>query len=86
MIALLGTLAFIHDRSFTRKARVDWFGFGLLAVSLAAAQLMLDRGQREDWFDSAEIVAWCAIAALALYAFIVHSFTTERPFLDRGGF
>jgi DHA2 family multidrug resistance protein len=82
LIALLGTLAFIHDRSFTRKARVDWLGFGLLAVSLATAQLMLDRGQREDWFDSGEIVAWCAIAALALYAFIVHSFTTERPFLD----
>ena len=82
LIALLGTLAFIHDRSFTRKARVDWLGFGLLSVSLAAAQLMLDRGQREDWFDSGEIVAWCAIAALALYAFIAHSFTTERPFLD----
>jgi DHA2 family multidrug resistance protein len=82
LIALLGTLAFIHDRSFARKARVDWLGFGLLAVSLAAAQLMLDRGEREDWFDSAEIVAWCAVAALALYAFIAHSFTTERPFLD----
>ena len=49
---------------------------------LASAQIMLDRGERADWFDSAEIVTWAAIAGLALYAFIVHSATAERPFLD----
>ncbi|MDH3321064.1 MAG: MFS transporter, partial [Betaproteobacteria bacterium] len=72
LLALLGTLAFIRDREAPRKARLDWLGFLLLSTSLAAAQLMLDRGERADWFDSAEIVAWAAIAALALYAFIVH--------------
>ena len=46
-------------------------------------QLALDRGERADWFDSAEIVAWAAIAGLALYAFVVHSATAEHPFLDR---
>ena len=80
--ALLGTLAFIHDREAATKTRLDWLGFLLLATSLACAQLLLDRGERADWFDSAEIVAWAAIGALALYAFVVHSATTKRPFLD----
>jgi DHA2 family multidrug resistance protein len=82
LLALIGTLAFIHDREAGRKLRLDWFGFLLLSTALACAQLMLDRGERADWFDSAEIITWAALAALALYAFIVHSATAERPFLD----
>jgi MFS transporter, DHA2 family, multidrug resistance protein len=81
-LALVGTLAFIHDREAGRKVRLDWLGFLLLSTALAGTQLMLDRGERADWFDSAEIVAWAAIAGLALYAFIAHSATAERPFLD----
>jgi len=82
LLALLGTLAFIHDREAAFKTRLDWIGFLLLSAALATVQLMLDRGERADWFHSAEIVAWAAIGALALYAFIVHSATTERPFLE----
>ena len=82
LLALLGTLAFIHDREAGSKVRLDWLGFLLLSTALASAQLMLDRGERADWFDSAEIVAWAALAALALYTFIVHSATAQRPFLN----
>ena len=82
LLALLGTLAFIRDRESGSKVRLDWLGFLLLSASLACAQLMLDRGERADWFDSAEIVTWATLAALALYAFIAHCATTERPFLD----
>jgi len=82
LLTLVGTLAFIHDREAGRKLRLDWLGFLLLSTALAGTQLMLDRGERADWFDSAEIVGWAAIAGIALYAFIAHSATTERPFLD----
>ncbi len=82
LFALLGTLAFIRDREPGTKLRLDWLGFLLLSAALACAQLMLDRGERADWFDSLEIVTWATLAALALYAFIAHSATTERPFLD----
>jgi DHA2 family multidrug resistance protein len=82
ILALVGTLAFIRDREPGRRIRLDWLGFLLLSAALAGTQLMLDRGERADWFDSAEIVAWAAIAGLALYAFIVHSATAEHPFLD----
>lgn len=80
--ALVGTVAFIRDREPGSKVRLDWLGFVLLSTALACMQLMLDRGERADWFDSAEIVAWATLAGLALYTFIVHSVTTDRPFLD----
>ena len=82
VLALIGSLAFIHDREAGSKVRLDWLGFLLLSTALASAQLMLDRGERADWFDSAEIITWAALAGLALYAFIAHSATAERPFLD----
>ncbi|MGQ0511167.1 MAG: DHA2 family efflux MFS transporter permease subunit [Betaproteobacteria bacterium] len=82
LLTLVGTLAFIHDREAGSKVRLDWLGFLLLSAALASAQIMLDRGERADWFDSAEIIAWAAIAGLALYAFIAHSATAQRPFLD----
>ncbi len=81
-LALVGSLAFIRDREAGSKLRLDWLGFLLLAAALASTQLMLDRGERAGWFDSAEIIAWAAIAGLALYMFIVHSATAARPFLD----
>ncbi len=82
LLTLIGTLAFIHDREAGSKVRLDWLGFLLLSAALASTQLMLDRGERADWFDSAEIIAWAALAGLAIYTFIVHSATAERPFLD----
>lgn len=82
VLALIGSFAFIHDREAGSKVRLDWLGFLLLAAALASTQIMLDRGERADWFDSAEIIAWAAIAGLALYAFIAHSATAARPFLD----
>ncbi len=82
MLALGGTLLFIRDREAGERVRLDWMGFLLLAAALASMQLMLDRGERADWFDAAEIVAYAAVAGLAMYAFIVHSVTAEQPFLD----
>lgn len=62
----------------TRKFNV--FPFSLLALAICAFQLMLDRGEIKDWFDSPEILIEAAIAASALIAFVVHSATSPRPF------
>ena len=43
---------------------------------------MFDRGQRQDWFESREIMLWAAIALLGFYLFVAHSLTAARPFLD----
>lgn len=62
--------------------RFDWFGFLFLALAVSALQIMLDRGQRQDWFDSPEIIAEAAVAVTAFYLFIAHVTTTDRPFLQ----
>ena len=82
LLALVATWAFIRDRETPARVRLDWIGFLTLSVALACLQLMLDRGERADWFGAAEIVAYAALAALALYLFIAHTLTAERPFLD----
>jgi len=65
-----------HSRPF------DWTGFVLLSLSLGLFQLMMDRGQTLDWFESTEIVAEGFFAAVLCFMFFVHSATTEHAFVD----
>src|SRR5262245_1704305 len=60
-------------------SRLDWLGFISLSAGIAAGQLVFSRGQRLDWFDSAEIVAATFIGVVMIYFFCVHSLTSERP-------
>ena len=65
----------------TRK--FDWIGFAFLSIAIGSLQLMLDRGNGEDWFSSTEIILETALAAMALYLYIAHTFTTkEHPFVE----
>ncbi|MEQ8394400.1 DHA2 family efflux MFS transporter permease subunit [Thalassobaculum sp.] len=82
VLAIVSILAVIDDRRKAPSIRLDWFGFVLLAIAIAAFQLMLDRGQRLDWFDSPEIIAEAAIAALCFYLFLAHVTTSQAPFFD----
>ena len=62
--------------------RLDWPGFVALCVGVASLQVMLDRGNRLDWFESAEIVLWAAAGGFAMYWFVVHGLTSRSPFID----
>jgi MFS transporter, DHA2 family, multidrug resistance protein len=86
ILALLGILAFVPDATGKEKRGFDFFGFALLSIAIGALQLMLDRGNALDWFDSTEVVLEAATAALAFYMFMVHMFTAEKPFIEPGLF
>jgi DHA2 family multidrug resistance protein len=63
----------------------DLFGFGALSIAVGALQLMLDRGQDNDWFHSTEIWIEATVSALSFYLLFVHTLTTgTRSFLNRG--
>lgn len=62
--------------------RFDWTGFLALSVAIASAQLIMDRGQRLDWFQSTEIQIEALIAVIALWVFVVHSLSSSQPFLN----
>ncbi len=82
VVALLGCLAFVPESGRQPGRRLDWFGFVALSVAVAATQLVFDRGQRLDWFESDEILLWAALALLGYYLFVAHSLTAAEPFLD----
>ncbi|MEC9153261.1 MAG: DHA2 family efflux MFS transporter permease subunit [Pseudomonadota bacterium] len=82
-IALVGVLAFIKpDPPREDRQKLDWTGFISLAIAVSCIQLMLDRGEREDWFESLEIIIEGAGAVVFGWIFMVHSLTSDRPFLD----
>ena len=77
-------MAVIQDRRRADRFRLDWTGLISLSVAIAALQLMLDRGQRLDWFESTEIVIEAIVAVGGFYFFLAHSLTTREPFFDLG--
>jgi len=79
--AVTGIFFFFKDTHRDSTMRFDWSGFIFLAVGLASAQLMLDRGTDKAWFESMEIVVEAVIAGLGLYLFMVHMMTARQPFI-----
>lgn len=81
--AILGGLLFLPRMPpVERPRRLDGFGFVALALGVGAMQMMLDRGERLDWFDSREIVIETIVMVAGLYFFVVHSLTTRNPIVD----
>lgn len=81
-LAYLGILASMPRDDADRSRPFDLPGFLLLSVAIALFQLMLDRGQTLDWFESTEIVAEGFFAGIALLMFLSHMLTTRHPFVD----
>jgi DHA2 family multidrug resistance protein len=81
IVAITGLVLFMPATPVRPELRFDWTGFGVLALGVGSLQLMLDRGQSEDWFHSREILIEGLLAALGLYLFLVHMFTAKKPFL-----
>jgi DHA2 family multidrug resistance protein len=86
ILAVTGLLIFLPKAAPRTELRFDWTGFAVLAMGVAALQLMLDRGQNLDWFSSREIIIEAVLAGLGIYLFVVHMFTAQRPFLPPGLF
>jgi MFS transporter, DHA2 family, multidrug resistance protein len=81
IIGVLGMMVFLPESPRSGPQKFDWFGFGTLSLAIGALQILLDRGETKDWFGSSEIVIEALVAASAFYLFLVHTFTTERPFM-----
>ncbi|MCJ2177654.1 DHA2 family efflux MFS transporter permease subunit [Novosphingobium album (ex Hu et al. 2023)] len=82
ILATLGLLAFLPAFEDENAVDLDLTGFALLAVAIGSFQLLLDRGQMLDWFESREIWFEALLAGTAFYLFMVHTLTTERPFVN----
>jgi MFS transporter, DHA2 family, multidrug resistance protein len=85
ILALLMISTFVEDPPYIRRIpgmRIDYIGFGLLAISLTCIQVVLDKGQEADWFGSVWVRWFVAIFAVAIVAFIVHELTVRHPIVN----
>ncbi len=78
---------FVHDPDYLKAARkragrIDYAGIAALAAGLGLLQIVLDRGQRADWFASTWVCVFTAAAVLALIAFVIHELRFPDPILD----
>ena len=80
--AIIAVIAVVPRKPVSGGVSLDWLGFLALACSVAALQIMFDRGERNSWFESSETIIECGIALLGFYIFIVHSLTSKKPFIN----
>lgn len=83
-LAFAGIWRSVPAQPRARPPVFDLFGFATLSLAIGALQLMLDRGQDNDWFGSTETWAEAIVFGVALACFAVHTAFTpaERSFLD----
>jgi len=81
VLATVGMAVFLPNTASRSGMKFDWLGFGVFAMGIAGLQLMLDRGETQDWFGSTEIIIEAVMAALGFYLFVVHMLTAEKPFI-----
>jgi len=81
LASVLMTRWFIFDPPYIRRSKsgIDYWGIGMLALGVAALQIVLDKGQEDDWFSSHWIVVSSAVAVLALAAFVIRELKTPHP-------
>jgi DHA2 family multidrug resistance protein len=84
-LAIFMANAFVEDPPYMRAqkpGRIDYIGFGLMALGLASLQLVLDMGQQEDWFESAFIFRATVIGVAAIVAFVVWELRSDEPIVN----
>lgn len=81
-VTMVAVWLWIHDAGKRSTVSLDWTGFLLFSIAIMCGQLMMDRGERLDWFESKEIWAYLALIGAAFWAFLVHSAMAERPFIN----
>jgi DHA2 family multidrug resistance protein len=84
IVAFLMTMMFIPNPKYIErsKAGLDWIGLGLMTAGLASLQYVLERGEHDDWYDSATITILTIVAVVGLAVFIWRMLRERRPLVN----
>jgi DHA2 family multidrug resistance protein len=88
ILSLLLTSRVVEDPPYFKRQhwkeghRVDYIGLGLVALGIGSLQIMLDKGQREDWFSSHFIVTLAVTASVALIFALIWELRQKEPIVD----
>src|SRR5947208_1959686 len=84
-IAAFMANTFVEDPPYLQNqkpGRIDYIGFGLMALGLAAMELTLDLGQQRDWFESPLIVFTASMSVLSMISFVVGELYVDEPIVQ----
>ncbi len=84
IIAVFLTLTYIRDNPFEKKSddSVDYLGILLLIIGIGSLQLVLEQGERNDWFESQYIITFTLLAVGGIIGFIIRELTAKNPIVD----
>lgn len=87
ILTLLLVLRLVEDPPWARRAagggiKIDYIGMSLLIIGVGALQVVLDKGQEEDWFGSNFIVTLSVIAGLGLIGLVIWESLYKNPIID----
>ena len=87
LVAMFLVLRLVEDPPYFKRlaqagVRVDFIGIGLLAVGVGALQVLLDKGQEDDWFGSRFIVTLAVVAAVCLVTLVIWEWRQKAPIID----
>jgi len=87
IISILLTTRLIQDPPYFKRrklseTRIDYVGLGFVALGLGTLQIILDKGQREDWFESHFIVILSVICAISLIFVVIWEWRHKDPIID----
>jgi len=86
IISILMSVLFIVDPAYIRdaKMKIDYWGLVFLSVGIGCLQIILDKGQREDWFSSDFIMWLCVASVISLVIFVIVEMFVKNPIVDLG--
>jgi len=84
ILSIIMNIIVIKDPPYMQrqKMKIDYWGLLFLAVGLGALQLVLDKGESEDWFDSPMIVAFGIVAVVSLTLLVINEYYSDRPIVN----
>jgi DHA2 family multidrug resistance protein len=88
VLSIVLTYLLVSDPPYMKRVnlkegfRIDYVGLGLISLGLASMQIVLDKGQREDWFASGFIRIFFALMLLGVIAGVIWELRTKDPVVD----
>jgi len=87
LLTLLLVNRFVEDPPYLSRlkaagAKLDYIGVALLTLGIGALQILLDRGQEDDWFESQFITAFVVVSAVSLVALVIWEWFHKAPIVD----
>jgi len=85
VIAVIMAIAFLSDPGYLRnrqKISIDYWGLTLLVLGFGSLQIVLDKGQQDDWFDSGFIIMFSLVSLISLIALIILELRHSHPIVN----